>query len=207
MCIQPSPGSQYLDSLVFIGERAEFMFFLKLCSPPVLDPATVCVSKLPVPNVTILSLSADQLLLACVSGSSVQIFSLPHLLNHQSDAPVYNMSLCKELTHFSWCPDGSARDSTSFIAVTVDHVLLHGSLISGAGTLAEGVEHACWSPSGQHIAYSSGNKLVVTAPDWKETAFVVDIPPPEGESESDYIIALRHKFPLLQRFSCLIAAA
>lgn len=157
-----------------------------LCRPPVLDTATVCVSKLPVPNVTILSLSADQLLLACVAGSNVQIFSLPHLLNHQSDAPVYSMDLPKELTQFSWCPD-SARDSTSYLAVTADHVLLQGSLVSGSGTLAEGVESACWSPDGQHIAYSSGSKLVVTAPDWKETAFIVNIPPPEDEGECDSV--------------------
>lgn len=151
------------------------------CRPPVLDPATVCVSKLPLANVSTLALSADQLLLACVTGSSVHLFSLPNLLNHQSDAPLYSMDLSKELTHFSWCPDDAARDSTSFIAITSDQLLLHGSLMSGSGILAEGVECACWSPDGQHIAYTSGNKLTVTAADWKETAFVVSIPPPEGE--------------------------
>jgi WD40 repeat protein len=152
------------------------------CSPEVSDPATVCVASLPLPGVTSLSLSADQLLLACVTSNAVQVYSLPHLLHHQSDAPVASLDLGRDLVQFAWCPDDSGRDSAcSYLALTSDRVLLHGSLLSGSAALADGVECAAWSPDGQHIAYSSGSRLVVTAPDWKDSAFTVNIPPPEGE--------------------------
>jgi WD40 repeat protein len=154
------------------------------CSPEVLDPATVCVASLPLPGVTSLSLSADQLLLACVTGTAVQVYSLPHLLHHQSDAPVASLDLGRDLVQFAWCPDAAGRDSAcSYLALTSDRVLLHGSLMSGNAALADRVECAAWSPDGQHIAYSSASRLVVTAPDWKDSAFTVNIPAPEGEGE------------------------
>jgi hypothetical protein len=53
----------------------------------VLDPAEVCISTLPLPGATIVALSADQLLLACVVGSTISVYSLPALLNHQSSEP------------------------------------------------------------------------------------------------------------------------
>lgn len=143
----------------------------------------MCVAKLPLAGVACLALSADQLLLACIGGGSVQIFSLPHLLHHQSDAPVASLELAKDLLQFTWCPNAAGGDSTSYLALTSDRLLLHGSLISGSAPIAESVECAAWSPDGQHFAYSSGNKLVVTAPDWKDSAFSATIPPPEGECE------------------------
>lgn len=173
-----------------------FPAFLFVCycfplprSPEVLDPATVCVASLPLPGVTSLSLSADQLLLAAVTGTGVQVYSLPHLLHHQSDAPVASLDLGRDLVQFSWCPDDSGRDSAaSYLALTCDRVLLHGSLVSGSAALADGVECAAWSPDGQHIAYSSGSRLVVTAPDWKDSAFTVNSPAPEGEGEGGAVI-------------------
>lgn len=152
---------------------------LPACSPQVLDPATVCSAKLPVLEAAILALSADQLLLACVSASTVRVYSLPHLLSHQSDLPVHTLQMEQPLLQFSWCPD--AADSTQFLALTAGRVLLHGSLATGSATLAEHVECASWAPDGQHVAYSSGSRLVVTGVDWKDSAFKVDLPPPEGE--------------------------
>jgi WD40 repeat protein len=142
----------------------------------VLDPATVCSAKLPVQDAAILALSADQLLLACVSGGTVRVFSLPALLSHQSDAPAHTLQLGQQLLQFCWCPDAS--DSTQFLALTAGRVLLHGSLTSGTASLAEQVDCASWSPSGQHVAYcsSSSNKLVLTGMDWKDTAFKLDLP-------------------------------
>lgn len=149
------------------------------CSPQVLDPATVCSAKLPVQDAVILALSADQLLLACISGSAVRIYSLPQLLSHQSDQPAHTLQLDQPLLQFLWSPD--AADSTQFLALTAARVLLHGSLSTGTATVAEQVESASWGPDGQHIAYTSGSRLVVTGLDWKDTAFKVDLPPPEGQ--------------------------
>lgn len=145
-------------------------------SPQVLDPATVCSAKLPIQDAAILTLSADQLLLACISGGTVRVFSLPALLSHQSDLPAHTLQLGQPLAQFCWSPD--AADSTQFLALTSGRVLLHGSLTSGSATLAEHVECACWSPSGQHVAYSTSSRLVVTGVDWKDTAFKVDLKPP-----------------------------
>lgn len=145
------------------------------CSPAVLDPATVCSAKLQVQDAAILALSADQLLLACVAGSQARIYSLPQLLSHQSDLPVHTLQMDQPVLQFSWCP----ADSTQFLALTSERVLHHGSLTTGSATLAEHVECASWAPDGQHVAYSSGSKLVVTGVDWKDTAFKVDLPPPE----------------------------
>jgi len=129
-----------------------------------------------------LALSADQLLLACVSGHTVRVYSLPHLLNHQSDLPAHTLQLDQPLLQFCWGPD--AEDSTQFLALTAGHVLLHGSLSTGSATLAEHVDCATWAPDGMHVAYTSGSKLVVTGVDWKDTAFKVDLPPPEqGQGE------------------------
>eukprot|EP00882_Tetradesmus_deserticola_P013993 GHRQ01014869.1.p2 GENE.GHRQ01014869.1~~GHRQ01014869.1.p2 ORF type:complete len:196 (+),score=77.82 GHRQ01014869.1:1957-2544(+) len=115
---------------------------------------------------------------------------MPHLLHHQSDAPVARLELGRDLLQFAWCPDTSSSDSTcSYLALTSDRVLLHGSLVSGSAALADGVECAAWSPDGQHIAYSSGSRLTVTAPDWKDSAFTVNIPPPEGEDgDGDFVL-------------------
>lgn len=147
-----------------------------------LDPATVCSAKLPLQDAAILALSADQLLLACVSGHTVRVYSLPHLLNHQSDLPAHTLQLDQPLLQFCWGPD--AEDSTQFLALTAGHVLLHGSLSTGSATLAEHVDCATWAPDGMHVAYTSGSKLVVTGVDWKDTAFKVDLPPPEqGQGE------------------------
>jgi len=153
------------------------------CSPEVLDPATVCVAKLSVPAVHCLSLSADQLLLACAAGSIVQVFSLPNLLHHQSDAPLHSLDLGSALLQFSWCPDSSEREGLRYLALTADRVLLHGNLLSGTEAIAEQVSSVCWAPNGQHLAYSTGSKLVVTAPDWKDSAFNVNITELEGECE------------------------
>lgn len=144
-----------------------------------LDSATVCSAKLPVQEAVILALSADQLLLACVSAATVRVFSLPHLLNHQTDLPAHTLQMEQPLLQFSWCPD--AADSTQFLALTAGRVLLHGSLAHGSATLAEHVECASWAPDGQHVAYTSGSKLVVMGVDGKDSAFKVDLPPPEGE--------------------------
>jgi WD40 repeat protein len=170
--------------LIFTAAALPWYVCVLPCSPEVVDPATVCVASLTLPGVTSLSLSADQLLLACVTGNAVQVYSLPHLLHHQSDAPVCSLDLGMDLVQFAWSPDASGRDSAcSYLALTSGRVLLHGSLMSGSAALADGVECAAWSPDGQHIAYSSGSRLVVTAPDWKDSAFTVNIPPPEGEGE------------------------
>lgn len=152
---------------------------LPVCSPQVLDPATVCSAKLSVQDATILALSADQLLLACVSGNTVRVYSLPHLLSHQSDLPVHTLQMDQPLMQFAWSPD--AADSTQYLALTAGRVLLHGSLPTGSASLAEHVDGASWSPDGQHVAYSSGSRLVVTGVDWKDSAFKVDLPPPDGQ--------------------------
>lgn len=153
-----------------------------VCSPPVLDPATVCSAKLAVQDAAILAVSADQLLLACVSGSTVRIYSLPHLLSHQSDLPAHTLQMEQPLMQFSWCPD--ARQDAQFLALTAGRLLLHGSLSSGSATIAEQVDCASWSPDGQHIAYTSASKLVVTGVDWKDSAFKVDLPPPDDQRTS-----------------------
>lgn len=153
-----------------------------VCSPPVLDPATVCSAKLAVQDAAILAVSADQLLLACVSGSTVRIYSLPHLLSHQSDLPAHTLQMEQPLMQFSWCPD--ERQDTQFLALTAGRLLLHGSLSSGSATIAEQVDCASWSPDGQHIAYTSASKLVVTGVDWKDSAFKVDLPPPDDQRTS-----------------------
>lgn len=144
-----------------------------------LDPATVCSAKLAVQDAAILAVSADQLLLACVSGSTVRIYSLPHLLSHQSDLPAHTLQMEQPLMQFSWCPD--ARQDPQFLVLTAGRLLLHGSLSSGSATIAEQVDCASWSPDGQHIAYTSASKLVVTGVDWKDSAFKVDLPPPDGQ--------------------------
>eukprot|EP00879_Flechtneria_rotunda_P022348 GHRR01023579.1.p1 GENE.GHRR01023579.1~~GHRR01023579.1.p1 ORF type:complete len:402 (+),score=121.40 GHRR01023579.1:208-1413(+) len=157
----------------------------ELKSPEVLDPATVCIAALAMPGVTALSLSADQLLLGCVAGSTVQVYSLPKLLHHQSDGPVHTLELGKKILQFSWCPN----DVTTYLALTFDRVLVQGSLPVGFGPLADSVECACWSPDGQFVAYSSGNKLLVTAPDWRESAFTVAISPAEDEDgDGNFIV-------------------
>jgi hypothetical protein len=129
-----------------------------------------------VQEAVILALSADQLLLACISGSTARIFSLPHLLSHQSDLPAHTLQLDQPLLQFSWCP----ADTTQFLALTAGRVLLHGSLTNGSATVAEDVDCASWQPGGQLIAYSSGGRLIVTAADWKDTAFNVELPPPDA---------------------------
>jgi hypothetical protein len=143
----------------------------------------VCSAKLAVQDAAILAVSADQLLLACVSGSTVRIYSLPHLLSHQSDLPAHTLQMEQPLMQFSWCPD--ARQDTQFLALTAGRLLLHGSLASGSATIAEQVDCASWSPDGQHIAYTSASKLVVTGADWKDSAFKVDLPPPDDNRTWD----------------------
>jgi WD40 repeat protein len=134
-----------------------------------------------------LALSADQLLLACVSGGTVRVFSLPALLSHQSDLPAHTLQLGQTLLQFCWSPD--AADSTQFLALTSGRVLLHGSLTSGSASLAEHVDCACWSPSGQHVAYCSSSKLVVTGVDWKDTAFKVDLKTPvKARSKQQWLV-------------------
>lgn len=145
-----------------------------------LDPAEVCISTLPLPGATIVALSADQLLLACVVGSTISVYSLPALLNHQSSEPLDRIELSTGVRQFAWCPD--AADSTGFLAVDTDATLHVGSLVSGSAEMASGVQCASWSPDGQHLVYSRGSTLVVTGPFWKESAFVVDLPPPEAGS-------------------------
>jgi hypothetical protein len=137
-------------------------------------------SVLPVRGATIVALSADQLLLACVVGSSISVYSLPALLQRQSSEPLDRVQLSKGVRQFAWCPD--AADSTAFLAVDDDHTLHLGSLVSGSSEMAAGVDCASWSPTGQHLAYSAGARLVVTAPFWKESAFSVELPPPDAGS-------------------------
>lgn len=154
-------------------------------SPELRDPASVCASTLTLQGVTTLALSPDQLLLAAVAGASVHVHSLPALLQGQGDAPVAMLALPGRLLAFAWRPAPSGGDAHAqpggYLALTADRLLLTGSLASGCSPLAEGVEAAAWSPDGRHIAYASGRRLVVTAPGWADSAFSVDLPPPEGE--------------------------
>eukprot|EP00775_Hariotina_reticulata_P007945 gene7945-8143_t len=130
------------------------------------------------------------------AGSIVQVFSLPNLLHHQSDAPLHSFDLISALLQFSWCPDSSERDGLRYLALTADRVLLHGNLLSGTEAVAEQVSAVCWAPDGQHFAYSTGSKLVVTAPDWKDSALGVNITELEGETGEGELIVDSLQWPL-----------
>ena len=147
------------------------------CRPDILDPATICCGRLTLAKVGVLSLSADQLLLACVAPTSIKFYSLPQLVHHQSDSPIYTLDLEQPALSFSFIPDSSCNDPSTFLLLSADRNLKVGSMVSGIATLNDQVEAACWSPSGLHLAYSKGNMMYVTAPDWRDTAFVVEVVP------------------------------
>jgi len=144
----------------------------------VVDPSAVCSNQLPLPGVHLLALSADQQLLACVAGRAVHLYSLAQLLAPRcgaAAAPLHTLELAAEALDFAWCPSGAAEELGSFLALTADRQLQHGSLGGGAAALAERVDAFAWAPDGQHLAYSSGAMLVVTAPDWRDTGFKVAV--------------------------------
>jgi hypothetical protein len=160
-------------------------------SPPVVDAAAVGAAHVPLAGASILALSADQQLLAAVAGRALHLYSLAQLLSARAagdgggpgPVPLHTLELPAEALDFAWCPSGAPEDLGSFLALTADRSLLHGALGGGAAPLAECVDAFSWAPDGQHVAYSSGCQLVVTAPDWRDTSFKVSVTS-EGARES-----------------------
>jgi hypothetical protein len=147
-------------------------------SPPVVDAPAVGAAFVPLRGASILALSADQQLVAAAAGRAVHLYSLAQLLSARAGgggaagpAPLHVLELPSEALDFAWCPSGAPDELGAFLALTADRSLLHGSLGGGAAPLAECVDAFSWAPDGQHVAYSSGAQLVVTAPDWRDSAF------------------------------------
>lgn len=148
-------------------------------SPPVVDPASAGAACVPLRGAYLLALSADQQLLAAGAGRAVHLFSLSQLArggnSASATAPLHTLDLGSPVVDFAWCPSGAAEDLGSFLALTSDRTLLHGGVGSGAAALAERADAFSWSPDGAHVAYSCGNLLTVTAPDWRATEFRVEV--------------------------------
>lgn len=126
-----------------------------------------------------LALSADQLLLACISHEAVRLYSLPQLVHEQQQVPLHTVE--GEVQQFAFTPSKAAADLSSFLSLSSERVLRCGSLLSGTTVVAENVGAACWSPDGAYIAYAQGNRVCVTAPDWKQPGFEAALLT-EGES-------------------------
>lgn len=152
-------------------------------SNPPLDPASACITSLGMEGVSGVCLSADQLVLACVSGPEVSFFSLPSLAAHpEQPESLAGMEFDAPVARFAWCPGSDEEDVQCYLAVLEGGDLLHGSLAGGNAVLQGAVQAASWAPDGCLFAYSSGASVVVSAPDWEAPGVVANVDLPDGEA-------------------------
>jgi hypothetical protein len=148
-----------------------------------------CICQVATPGVFALALSADQLLLACISHEAVRLYSVPQLVHEQQHAPLHTIE--GEVQQFAFTPSKAAADLSSFLSLSSDRVLRCGSLLSGTSVVAEHAAAACWSPDGAYIAYAQGNRVCVTAPDWKQPGFEAVLQTAGGPASTHSVAASR----------------
>ena len=111
------------------------------------DPASVCVCHLPsCRDVSQLELSADELVLACVAGSTVSFFSLPSLADGNPQ-PVAEYTL-SDIKQFTWCKDPSHVNHYLIVAEEGEGTLHAATYPAHPQQIAQQVTSVAWSPSG-----------------------------------------------------------
>ncbi|CAN6219986.1 unnamed protein product [Urochloa humidicola] len=126
-----------------------------------------CVADVPLPGVTLLSLSHDDSVLAACTDTEIQFFSLASLLTHKDVVPSSSCSLGRAGTvkDFKWLNNASA----AYIVLSNGGLLCQGSLGEGLKDVMENVDAVDCCEEGNHIAVARENKLTILSSDFKET--------------------------------------
>ncbi|KAF5838366.1 hypothetical protein DUNSADRAFT_2976 [Dunaliella salina] len=172
--------------------------------PP--SPNSVCMAFLKSAEpASQLVLSADQLVLACVSQNSVAFFSIPDAAV-ADDAkgpsqppptirPVTQLTLDAAIKQFVWCKATEAG-AQRYLVVTDDHKCHVSSFPAAPQVAGEDVEAADWQPGSSMLAYSSGNSLVFKdAMQLGMELAKIDITLPDVASESLVVESLQWVSP------------
>lgn len=129
-----------------------------------------------------LLLSADQLILACVTQNSVAFYSVPDLAAGASSAPrpLAQQAFDAAIKQFVWAK--AEGQVAHYLVLTEDHTLLTATYPSPPVEVASDVEAADWSPAGSQFVFSSGSSLVfadAAQPD--ATIAQLQVAHPDGE--------------------------
>lgn len=147
-------------------------------------PSAACIATLSIDGVTEVSLSADQLVVSCTSGSAISFFGLAGLTKEKrvksSPEPIAAITFEEPVISFKWCPSQADDDVQTYLALLGTRELQHGSLQGGHAAVQTGVEAASWSPDGRMYAFSQGSVITVTAPDWDDVACTVNVAIQDG---------------------------
>jgi hypothetical protein len=134
-------------------------------------------------NISQLSLSADELVLACVAQNSVSFYSVPQLVNTADSTsaprPLHQLTVESAVKQVAWCRDPQAPQW--YLVVTEEQALLVTQYPGQASEVFSGVQAACWAPSGTVLGVSKGRRVeVVDACDPGTPLASVEVDHPDG---------------------------
>lgn len=145
----------------------------------------MCIATYPaLQNISQLSLSADELVLACVAQNSVSFYSVPQLAITGSGGsalhPLYQLTVQSAVRQVSWCRD--ALSPQWYLLLTEEQSLLAAKYPDQPSEMGSGVQAACWAPNGTVLAMSKGRTLeVVDAQAPGKPLASVEVDHPDGK--------------------------